>query len=357
MVEKDDIWITKDDYLNVYIIGYENQGESIIISIGDKFIGVIDCYKVNNLFETKRILKEYGVPLDFVCWTHVDWDHTYGLSELREFINNSTAFIIPEGYTATEVRSMFLDSNNYKHKEYKKIYDTLDDISPDNFISANNNTEIYNFKFKYEEAEYDFLMKSFAPLSKIVRSLGSKNLKDTILGLKSKDDFGREWYEGYNRFNNLFSVGLEITLKLKFEDIRVCLTGDLDNETIDNMNPKAINRIFTRNTILKIPHHGSNNANKLIDFNYDKSIAFDYAVSTSFKSAGLPNSSILEKYNRYGNVYRTDKENCNKYGIVKYTYPIVNFQNKKDLPKELELFGDAGKVMSHQKAHQRVITK
>lgn len=345
MVEKDNILITQDDYLNVYIIGYENQGESIIVSVGDKFIGVIDCFKVNNLFETKRILKEYKLPLDFVCWTHVDWDHTYGLSELREFINANTVFIVPEGYSSTEVRRMFLDSKNYKHEEYKKIYDLLDDISPDNFISANNNTEIYNFKFNFEDDEYDFLIKSFAPLSKIVRDIGKKNLKYTILNLESKENFGREWYEGYNRFNNLFSLGLEITLKLKSEDIRICLTGDLDNETIEKMNPKAINRIFRRNTILKIPHHGSNNANKLIDFNYDKGIVFDYAISTSFKSAGLPNSSILEKYKRYGKVYRTDKQSCNKYGIVKYTYPIVDFANKKDLPRELELFGDAGEAM------------
>lgn len=345
MVEKDNILINKDDYLKVYIIGYENQGESIILSVGDKFIGVIDCFKVNDLFETKRILKEYDLPLDFVCWTHVDWDHTYGLSELSEFINHNTIFIIPEGYTSTEVRNMFLDSKNYKHKEYKRIYDILDDINPDNFISANNNTEIYNFKFNYEEDEFDFLMKSFSPLSKIVRNLGQKNLKETILDLKSKEGFGMEWYDGYNKFNNLFSVGLEITLKLKFEDIRICLTGDLDNETIENMNEKAINRIFKRNTILKIPHHGSSNASKLIDFNYDNKIAFNYAISTSFKGAGLPNNSILKKYNKYGNVYRTDKESYSKYGVVKYTYPIVNFINRNDFPKELELFGDAGEVV------------
>lgn len=345
MVEKDNILIDKDDYLNIYVIGYENQGESIIVSIGNKFIGVIDCFKVGNLFETKRILKEYGIPLDFICWTHVDWDHTYGLSELSEFISQNTAMIIPKGYTSTEVRNMFLESNNYKHIEYKKIYTILDDINPDTYVSADNNTEIFNFKFNYEDDEFDFLMKSFSPLSKVIRDIGQNNLKDTVLHLNSKENFGEEWYEGFNRFNNLFSVGLEITLKLKLEDIRICLTGDLDNETIEKMNPKAINRIFSRNTILKIPHHGSNNASKLIEFNYDNTIAFDYAVTTSFKGAGLPKDSILEKYNKHGRVYRTDKGNSSKYGIVKYTYPIVNSINKNNLHKELELFGDAGEVI------------
>lgn len=345
MLERDNILITKDDYLNLYIIGYENQGESIILSIGDKFIGIVDCFKVGNLFETKRILKEYDIPLDFICWTHVDWDHTYGLSELSEFINQNTAIIIPEGYTSTEIRDLFLESNNYKHMEYKKIYNILDDINSDNYVSANNNTEIFNFKFNYEEEEFDFIMKSFAPLSKVVKDLGRKNLKDTVLDLDCNQKFGTEWYEGYNKFNNLFSVGLEIILKLKLEDIRICLTGDLDNETIENMNQKAINRIFGRNTILKIPHHGSSNASKLIDFNYDNEIAYDYAISTSFKGANLPKESILKKYKKHGKVYRTDKESGSKYGIIKYTYPIVKLLNNADLPKELELFGDAGEAM------------
>ena len=347
MVEKDNVLITEDDYLSLYVIGYEKQGESIILSVGDKFIGVIDCFKVGNLFETKRILDEKGIPLDFICWTHVDWDHTYGLSQLSEFINENTVFITPEGYTSTEIRNMFLESDNYKHNEFRKIYEILDDIRPNNFISANSNTEIYNFKFCNQDNEFDLIMKAFAPLSKFAKDLGKKNLKDTVSKLDYNKSFGTEWYDGYSSFNNLFSVGLEITLKLKIEDIRICLTGDLDNEMIREMNPKAIERIFSRNTILKIPHHGSSNASGLIDFKYKNEMKFNYAVTTSFKipDVPLPKQDILKKYSKHGNVFRTDCNENVKYGIVKYTYPIINPIKEMKETKEIELLGDAGAVI------------
>ena len=58
MIEKDDMEITEDDILQLYIVGYENKGESIILSIGNKFLGVIDCFKVGDKFKTKSIIKE-----------------------------------------------------------------------------------------------------------------------------------------------------------------------------------------------------------------------------------------------------------------------------------------------------------
>jgi ribonuclease BN (tRNA processing enzyme) len=350
MIEKDNILITENDYLTLYVIGYENQGESIVLSVGDKFLGVIDCFKVGTLFETKRIIKEIGIPLDFICWTHVDWDHSYGLSDLKEFTNENTAIIIPEGYASTEIRNIFLDSKHYIHDEYRKIYNIIDDTEPDLFISANDNTEIFNFKFNYNGDEFDFVMKSFSPLSKIIRDLNKENIKDTILSVNNnnytENEIGSIWYDGHNTINNLFSIGLEIVLKLKSEDIRICLTGDLDNDVIEKMKDKKINRIFRRNTILKIPHHGSSNASELIDFKYNTDIAYKYAITTSFKKveSPLPKKEILDKYLKFGKVYRTDKESNDKFGIVKYTYPLIHSINLS-LPQEIELIGDAGEAI------------
>lgn len=352
MIEKDDMEITEDDILQLYIVGYENKGESIILSIGNKFLGVIDCFKVGDKFKTKSIIKKMGIPIDFICWTHVDWDHTYGISELKEFFYEDTAIIIPEGLASKNIRNLFFDANSYQHKEYKKIFSIIDDTEDKNFISANENSEIYNFKFKYQDQDIDFVMKSFSPLSKIVKEQNESSIMNLVEDIKLDEDgkktTGYEWYDNSNKYNNLFSIGLEISVKFSNDNIRLCLTGDLDNETIERMDSKKINRIFSRNTILKIPHHGSRNASELLDFKYNDGIEYQYAITTSFKGKNftLPNEEVLEEYKKHGKVFRTDAKKNKSYGIVKYSCPIVKevYNLKKSLHKEIQLFGDADEI-------------
>lgn len=43
----EDIYVKQDDKIELYVIGYEAMGESIIFNIAGKFLGVIDCYKIN----------------------------------------------------------------------------------------------------------------------------------------------------------------------------------------------------------------------------------------------------------------------------------------------------------------------
>lgn len=77
--------------------------------------------------------------------------------------------IIPGGLDFSSIFILFFDANSYQHKEYQKIFNIIDDTEDRNFISANENSEIYNFKFKYQGQDIDFIMKSFSPLSKIVK--------------------------------------------------------------------------------------------------------------------------------------------------------------------------------------------
>ncbi|MPQ42513.1 hypothetical protein [Clostridium tarantellae] len=349
MIEKDNVEITENDFITLYVIGYESQGESIIFSVGDKFLGVIDCFKVGDRFETKRIIKELDIPIDFICWTHVDWDHTYGLYELKEFFYEDTAIIVPEGLGSKELRDLFNDPSSYQHDEYRNIYNMIDDV--ENFISANEHTQIYNFKFTNKNNEYDFIMNTFAPISKVVKGL-NKDFIRNLVKCTDSDEFGEKvidenWYNGSNKKNNLFSVGLEIVIKLNSEDIRICLTGDLDNDTILKMKPAKLNRIFSRNTILKIPHHGSKNADKLISNEYDDGLKFEYAITTNYKKGNLPREKILNLYKKKGRVFRTNKIEKEGYGVVMYRYPIIKSvlnYNKDSKSEVISFFADAGEV-------------
>lgn len=107
MIEKEDIFIDENDNIEICVVGYEKRGESIVISIGKKFLGVIDCYKKRDLFLTKKIIENKKIPIDFLCWTHSDWDHSFGLSELKEFFTENTHVIVPDGFQAKEFRNFF----------------------------------------------------------------------------------------------------------------------------------------------------------------------------------------------------------------------------------------------------------
>lgn len=345
MVEKESIEIGENDYLNLYVIGYRNQGESIILSIGNKFVGVIDCFKVNNIFKTKYILDEIKAPLDFICWTHCDWDHTYGISELTKYIDDDTVFLIPEGMQSKDIRNLFEDKKDYKFQEYSKIYDIIDNM--DNLITVNEHSSIYSFKIKHHSEEFQFSMNCFAPLGRKIRKIEQDNLINTTW--TDKESFAKKWFEGCNKLNNLFSVGLQISIKANNENIRICLTGDLDNEMICEMRDGTINSIFGTNTIIKIPHHGSENASELVKYKYSNTLKFNYAISTSFKvnnKSLLPKDDILNEYTKYGQVCYTNKDDKSNYGIVKYVYPLVRKLDVK-YPDEIQFEGDAGRYYNN----------
>lgn len=335
-MEKEDIIIDSNDTLLIQVIGYSNKGESIVISIGDKFLGVIDCFKQSDVSKTKEIIKSMGIPIDFICWTHSDWDHTYGLSELEEFFYGETAVIIPMGFQAKEFRD-FLDKdgkNDYIYQEYSNVLRIINSTDACLYIAVNESTEIFNFNLKHEESEFSFILKSFAPVSKIVNGLNCNHIQ-RIVSSKTQED----WFKNINADNNLFSVGLELIITNGSSQIKVCLTGDIHNDTIDAMHYEVRKRLFSRNTILKIPHHGSGNSDKLLKLRENDTIVFQSAVTTSFNSGDthLPDVDLINLYKEKGKVHWTNLHNNSNYGIVRYNIPIVE---NRDM--EITFEGDAG---------------
>lgn len=62
-------------YIELYLIGYLNNGESILIALRDKeniwFTAVVDAFKYYNINKTLDIIKELNIQtLDLLCLTH-----------------------------------------------------------------------------------------------------------------------------------------------------------------------------------------------------------------------------------------------------------------------------------------------
>lgn len=322
MIEKDDIMISKADHLHLHIIGYPKQGESIVVNIGNKFVGVIDCFKKGNCFKTKEIVEKYGGKIDFLCWTHTDWDHTYGISELKDYFYDETAIIVPGAFQAKEWRTLVLDNTtveNYKLKEYNEIFKIIDNTKDYLYQGVNESTELYNFRLLNGSKVIEFGMKSFAPMGKIMRDLEKEYLK----GATDKKEKREKQFEKYNHDNNLFSVGLVITLRVYGGILKIVLTGDLENKVIESMHPKSVERVFSRANIIKIPHHGSVSARSLIDFEYPNGIKFDYAITTSYQDK-LPEEAVLSEYSKYGKVINVNYNDKDIYGIAEYEVPLLD---------------------------------
>jgi ribonuclease BN (tRNA processing enzyme) len=106
VIPQGNVYISKKQTIDVHVIGYKTAGESIIVNIGNKFAGIIDCYRTKQYFITMDILKDLRIKkLNFICWTHTDEDHTRGLPDilLSPYVGKKTAFILPDGISSKEV--------------------------------------------------------------------------------------------------------------------------------------------------------------------------------------------------------------------------------------------------------------
>lgn len=340
MIERDDIYIDQADHLHLHVIGYKNEGESIVFHIGNKFLGVIDCYKDNDCFKTKEIIEQYGGRVDFVCWTHSDWDHTKGLSELEPYFYDETAVIVPQGIQAKEWREIVLEKNKncaYQKEEYEKIYAMLERTKEYLYLSVNESTQLYRFNLKHKSEIMEFSMNSFAPMGKIIHDLQGKY----IAGAMGSNQQREELFKKLNQDNNLFSVCLQINLGLGSESLCILLTGDLDNRVIQKMNPKSIEKIFSRANVIKIPHHGSSTSDEIVTYNYPKGIKFDYAITTSYKNK-LPEDKILRQYNNLGTVINVNQQKeKDAFGIAEYEIPLLNHHENLSDIHNIYLHGNA----------------
>lgn len=338
-IDYDDILVTENDNLKIYVIGYNYQGESIVITIGeDKFVGVIDCYRTKDEFITKRILEDLKINrLDFVCWTHTDWDHTKGLSQLKKYVKKDTVIILPEGMSAREIDDLINENTikkSYK-KEFNQIFEMTRKVQDDYQLKVNQTSTIFDFNlyFPLGSKKYRFIIDCFAPISGVVNEYMGKTIKEFYENIDMKNglkELNKNWTVDPNRKNNLYSIGLSIVINSENERISICLCGDLDNITINKMSESKRNKIFNKNTILKIPHHGSENADDLFNLNCIKE--FKYGVTTSFRNK-LPNSEMLVKYKqKCSKLSRTDLKK-GKYGVVTYT---INLKDLNVLEPEYE---------------------
>ena len=289
--------------LETYIIGYKSEGEAILFFIradgGISFSGLVDCYKLSDLDKVSELLKANKIQtLDFICWTHPDSDHSIGLKEIIDsYVSSDTYIWIPEGVDAQEIKC---------GPKIQTLFSYLKDCSINmnpmfNVYSASDNKDLLFYNsicFQKGTDGFPLKMSSYAPNSKIVRKQ------------KYMDEFIK------NDRSIFFSLDLG--------DIRILLTGDIEDETI-----KHIPRVFSERHVhlIKIPHHGSRSSTQFLELGWDMC---DIACSTVYRKgrSNLPEKEIMAQYKQNAQhlfcTGKMDNENeTEDYGIIKVVTDVL----------------------------------
>lgn len=312
------IAITENAITNIYLIGYKNQGESIVVEIKDKNInpaicGIIDCFKYQQLNWTLKLLRKEKInSIQFLFWSHPDEDHSRGLDDILEKYQNNIKYIgISEGLSLNEIFNSIPRNTKNRNLYMKKIFDNIkiftDQENP-NFIRCNADTREFKIPFLMNNKKVNFTIKPFAPLSSICNN---ENIKvfDNIINKGT-----------HSIIKNRISSGLLICIG----DRKLCLTGDIINESLGSKTYQLkLMNMFKDIDIVKIPHHGSKSSSNFIDL-LPKNILI--AGVTKYKKEA-PDQNILKRYKaRNAKIYATSHinplNNIERYGIVKITIPL-----------------------------------
>lgn len=284
--EKENIFI-----INIYTVGYKEKGESIYITIESRcknffYDILIDCYKTSQNI-TKillgKIKRKKGI--NCICLSHYHDDHILGLDEiLKDYSKINTLVLVPDvdcekslSANAVEIRKKIADLvKNGK----KKNGDVLKVSNPCMILDNNIFTG---------DKKINFTIIAVSPFSNITMRNANKNPVSVEL--------------------NDYSISLLVI----FGNLKLLFTGDTMDTTLRKMeNMNDVN-------FLKIPHHGSNDSEKMLDLvNICKDTV---CVSTNYITSNLPDIKLLNKYTKLTDeLYVTQKDSKDDFGIVHTRY-------------------------------------
>lgn len=299
-------------FIETYFIGYKTEGEAILIFIrcDEKisFSGLVDCYKLDDVDKVTEILKQNKIPkLDFICWSHPDFDHSKGLKDIiNSYAAEETCIWIPEGVDIGEIKCS---------EEVNRLFTYLKECVRDtksklNVYSASDKKDMLCYNsicFQKGADEFPLKLDSYSPNSKIIR-------KQTYLDKFIKND------------RSIFFV-------LSLGDVRILLTGDIEDGTIEKLPKKFFHEHIH---LLKIPHHGSSTSCKIMELGWT---GCDVACSTVYRKgiSDLPKKEIMSQYNENttklfctGHINASNEKES--YGILKVSTDVL--QNKYETKLE-----------------------
>lgn len=300
--------------LHIYVLGYYPMGESILAVVWDDVENIvrksilIDCFEHNGFNQLDPVFKQYKIDknkLDYIIWTHPDYDHSVGFSSIiSKYSSKKTVFLLPDGFYKFILRPASLKIFNSLKTVFKAYLSFKNNIELVNTSNKRKNPIIYG-STEYTDGYHDNLEFEIEILTPFANQVFSK----TQMNKTSKPN------------------DISISLMIRFGKQNFYFGGDTEDPAINMIEEERMHNII----FIKIPHHSSNTSKVFparLDLIKEKgNMTEAISVSTSFISTKtqLPDFNILNKYRSFSSkILITDniEQRTNKYGMWKFVYNI-----------------------------------
>lgn len=299
-------FLSKDLFFEISLIGYKNQGESVVMSLksgNDEILwtAVIDSFKTNGNNITAQKLEEMGYgtdkKIDLLMITHPDLDHIKDLDTIIDrFTNEYTKYIMPD----------FINSNIPETECIRLIKSEIEKMYSNKDTGLLNNL-FYNkviceprLKWKWlgsDNKSHILRVESFLPT-------------DSIMTMSRYTD---------NQHKNDYSLFVNIIV----DDVNFSFTGDCLDYALELLNCEDFDKM--KNTLyFKIPHHGSINTKSFHKFIENGDIILLSSSACAYRK-DVTNYKVLEFYMNNSPDFlsiTSDENSKNDFGIVKHVFDI-----------------------------------
>lgn len=268
-------------FINVYHLGYSKQGEGSVVILytasGKVLYSLaIDCFTEQQCNMTDDILKHWKLKnrLNMFIWTHPHDDHSIGVDKMIDEYCRKESIICMANIFGMEEHCSEVCKNNIHYIRtltHRKSVKNKWNIKP-----------MSHFPEIIDEVLFDgacdiksLTVQCISPFSE----LGG------LEGSKGNPDF------------NMMGIGCILKIKIKNEYINFLFAGDMEYYTIEKLIEENDESIPTVYNYIKIPHHGSENAENMIEYlGLHEGLKSEFASTSIFLKYGLPKEKVLEKY-------------------------------------------------------------
>lgn len=314
--------------VSVFVIGYKNIGESILVLFRDTsndmviMSVLIDSYERDGLNIIKDVLSKYHVDkLDFVCWTHPHCDHSPGIdSIIKEMFHDNIVIFSPKFYYGNLTEDLLASESAKTPEIFENIWNLIKN-HPNiadiwRTISAHGDmTHSYPIQLLAKDGVYhkDIYLYFLTPLSHKIDRFATQG----------------------NQFRTPNELSVSFIMSVDGYDF--FFGGDIENGHANGICDDIVSEMRW----IKVPHHCSIGARSIAERLGPR---FDYAASTVFKSANLPKKEIQDTYAEAGTLHMTqldengDYKPSHDYGIIQYDYHFSPYETKVDIIT----YGNAG---------------
>jgi len=314
--------------LRVFIVGYSEQGESIVLLIIDNgnntviYSAVIDCFEYNDINKSIEILSKYKVnKLNLLCWTHPDEDHSVGMMDIiNGYCDSGTKILLPEGLNGDEGNiADFTD----KIKGIIKNINTFNKARNYNVTRVNVAKNFYNL---VDELSFkDGIIREAIPIEVFALSPFSS--------ICSRREASK----------NKFTINdLSIALLFKIDEFRLFFAGDIEDQSIRLLRKVCLRPKFE---VFKTPHHTSKSSTNMIN-HLDHNLMFTCSTVYKKGSVNLPVDEVVSDYLKHTDFFHCTgtkmEDNDSDYGVIEYVFDLY------EKTSECILHGHAVEVLNEE---------